>query len=249
MDEQAALWERQPWDTDASFARFHTYYLAQERPRSIDEAYRRHYAELRGLPMGHNQVTEKRAPGQWRRWARGQNGKGQPIPGAKSWEARAAAYDDHLAAQDRQRWEQRHRQLRELDWTVGTELRDLAAEILSHTPQFLKTTRRLVRGGEGHPDQIVTTVELDGAFLLKALKLASELQHQATEITPVQHHEHTVSGTVAQVNLTADEYAALRKQAEERARQFEEDLIGDDDDGRQNTRPEGHETDLPQGDA
>lgn len=226
MGEQAALWERQSWDTDASFACFQIWLLQDARPRSLDAAYREYVGRER-----YANGTLIRASDHARRWYQAKNGKGRPIEGAKTWEARAAAYDDHLAAQDRQRWEQRHRQLRELDWTVGTELRELAAEILSHTPQFLKTTRRLVRGGEGHPDQIVTTVELDGAFLLKALKLASELQHQATEITPVQHHEHTVSGAVAQVTMTADEYAALRKQAEERARQFEEDLIGDDDDG------------------
>lgn len=194
MGDALALWERQRWDTDASFARFHEYYLSQEQPRSIDDAYRHYYAAARGLQVGHKRVTQKRAPGQWRRWARGQNGKGKPIPGAKTWEERAAAYDNYLAELDRLKWQQRHRQLREQDWQAGTELRDLAAQILQHTPQFLKTTRRIIKGREGQPDQVVTTVELDGAFLLKTIKLASDLQRQATEITPPQKHEHSGPG-------------------------------------------------------
>ncbi len=226
MGDGQALWERQPWDSDASFACFQIWLLQDERPRSLDAAYRVYVGRER-----YANGTLIRASDHARRWYQAKNGKGEPIPNAKTWPERAAAYDDHLAEQDRLRWEQRHRQLRERDWTAGEELRELAAQMLQHTPQFLKTTRRLIRGRDGVPDREVVTVELDGAFLLRALKLASELQHQATEITPVQQHEHKVSGTVAQVNMTADEYAALRKRAEARARQFEADLLGDDDDG------------------
>lgn len=224
MAEERALWERQPWDTDASFACFQIWLLQDERPRSLDAAYRTYVGRER-----YANGTLIRASDHARRWYQAKNGKGQPIAGAKTWTERAAVYDDHLAKQDRLKWEQRHRELREQDWTAGTELRELAAEILQHTPQFLKTTRRLVRGGEGQPDQIVTTVELDGAFLLKTLKLASDLQHGATEITPVQKHEHKHSGAVARVELTSDEYAAMRKRAEDRAQQFEEDFLSDDD--------------------
>ncbi len=194
MGNAPHLWARQPWDSDASFARFHEYYLPQESPRSLNEAYRRYLADRRGPDKGQTKAREKEAPGGWRRWFRGQNGKGQPIPDAKTWEQRAAAYDDYLAEIDRAKWEQRHRDLREQDWQAGADLRALAGQILEQTPQFLTTKRRLIRGKDGAPDQLVTTVELDGAFMLKVIDLASKLQHQATEITPAQKHEHSGPG-------------------------------------------------------
>ena len=186
------LWERQPWDTAASFDRFHRFYLSQERPRALDEAYRDYLAERRGLQKGAKEVASKRAPGQWQRWFRAQDGGGQPIDGAKTWEQRAQAYDDHLAQLDRERWEARRRAVRERDWTAGEELRDLAAKVLAQAPQFVKTTRRLLRGHDGAPDREVITLGLDADALLKTLKLASELQRQAAEVPPPkqQHDVH-----------------------------------------------------------
>lgn len=181
------LWERQPWDTPASWEKFHTYYLAQAPPRSLNEAYRRYRTE-----QGQTQASPgaPEAPGSWRRWYRAQDGHGQPIPGAAPWNERAQAWDDHLAAQDRQRWDARRRDVRERDWDAGDALRDLAAQMLDQTPQFLKTTRRLVRGANGEPDREIITVALTADTLLRALKLASDLQRQAAEVLPpVQRHE------------------------------------------------------------
>lgn len=186
------LWERQPWDTAASFDRFHRFYLPQERPRALDEAYHDYLAERRGLQKGAKEVTSKRAPGQWQRWFRAQDGAGQPIDGAKSWEQRAQAYDDHLAELDRERWEARRRAVRERDWDAGEKLRDLAAQVLAQAPQFVKTTRRILRGHDGAPDREVITLGLDADALIKTLKLASDLQRQAAEIPPPkqQHDVH-----------------------------------------------------------
>ncbi len=184
------LWERQPWDTTASFDRFHRFYLPQERPRSLNEAYRRYRSE-KGQKEARPDATLE-APGSWRRWFRAQDGAGQPIDGAKTWEQRAQAYDDHLAQLDRERWEARRRAVRERDWTAGEELRDLAAKVLAQAPQFVKTTRRLLRGHDGAPDREVITLGLDADALLKTLKLASELQRQAAEVPPPkqQHDVH-----------------------------------------------------------
>lgn len=226
MGEGPKLWERQPWDSDASFACFQIWLLQDQRPRSLDAAYRVYVGRER-----YANGTLIRTSDHARRWYQAKDGKGRPIEGAATWEQRAAAWDDFQAELDRLKWQQRHRALREQDWTAGEDLRQLAAQIMSHAPQFLKTTRRLVKGHDGAPDQIVTTVELDGAFLLKTLKLASDLQHQATEVTPVQKHEHSGpdGGPIVTASLTADEYAQMRRKAEDRAQQFEEDLLRDDD--------------------
>jgi hypothetical protein len=185
------LWERQPWDSASSFAAFQVWLLQAERPRSLDAAYRVHVGR-----ESYASGTPLRASNAWRRWYQGRDPKGErrlrngrPVP---TWSDRAQAYDDHLAELDRQKWEQRRAEVRESDWLAGVELRDLAAQVLAQSPQFVKTARRLVKGGKGVPDREVITLALDGTFLLKAIGLASELQRQAAEvIPPTQRLEHT----------------------------------------------------------
>lgn len=90
------IWERQEFDTEASFNAFHKYYLSQEPPRSVDEAYRRWYANRHGAGTEQGRI----APGIWRGWAWP---KDNP-----SWGNRAQAFDDHLAALQRAKWEAEH---------------------------------------------------------------------------------------------------------------------------------------------
>jgi len=108
------------------------------------------------------------------------------------WQKRLAAYKDERDRHDQERWEARRRAVRERDWDAGEELRDLAAQVLAQAPQFVKTTRRLLRGHDGAPDREVITLGLDADALLKTLKLASELQRQAAEVPPPkqQHDVH-----------------------------------------------------------
>lgn len=216
------LWERQPWDTPTSFDRFQRYYLSQSPPRSLDEAYRRYRAEGPGLQTGDNPVAPRRAPGSWQRWARGQDGKGRPIPGAATWEARAVAWDDHQAELERQRWETRRREVREADYQAGQELRELVEKVLEQTPQFIKTTRRLVKGQGRQPDREVITLGINLEAAVKALKLASDLQRQAAELAPPTQ-EHRVTGSL--VSVVADDLAAAR----DMARRLEQELLEDDD--------------------
>lgn len=86
----AELWEEQPWDTPASFARFRAYYLPQPPPRSALEAYRRYQGAEKGRNWG-----GKSLPGRWEQWVRGHDRNNQPIPGAAGWQERAEAYDAH----------------------------------------------------------------------------------------------------------------------------------------------------------
>jgi hypothetical protein len=96
-----------------------------------------------------------------------------------AWQQRLAAYREERQKVDQAVWEQR----------------DLAAQVLAQTPQFVRTARRLVKGGKGVPDREVITLALDGAFLLKTLDLASALQRQAAEVLPAtQRHEHSGAG-------------------------------------------------------
>lgn len=93
MDEQQPEpWEMQSWDTTGSFRAFREFYLAQDAPRSVEEAYRRFRAR-----RGVIETQAIRAPGRWQFWSRGYDADGMPIPGALSWKQRAGAWDQHLA--------------------------------------------------------------------------------------------------------------------------------------------------------
>lgn len=97
--EAGEVWLRQPYDTQASYRAFFTYFLTQDPPRTLNEAYRR-YLRDKGPPSGQDRATfeakiaQKQAPGNWRRWYRGQRADGEAIEGAKTWAERADAYED-----------------------------------------------------------------------------------------------------------------------------------------------------------
>jgi hypothetical protein len=94
-DGRPPLWERQPWDTNASYAAFKDYYLPAEEPGRLINAYREYRRQ-----MGVKQVPIK-VPGTWSAWARGrQPTTGEPIPGAATWPERAAAFDAHVAHEE-----------------------------------------------------------------------------------------------------------------------------------------------------
>ena len=95
-EERRQPWERQDWETATAFARFQCFFLPQEQPRSVVEAYRR-YRRSKGATE--EQVARiKQVPGTWFRWAYAKDKDGNPIPGAQTWAERAQAYDDHMAA-------------------------------------------------------------------------------------------------------------------------------------------------------
>ncbi len=105
------LWEKQEWESHTAWQRFHTYYLGQSAPRSVDAAWRRWKREqLEKRYMGATQALQKaldklstqRANGTWRRWSQGRDKDGRrllttsgvPVP---TWAERAEAYDRHQA--------------------------------------------------------------------------------------------------------------------------------------------------------
>ena len=110
------------------------------------------------------------------------------------WQARVEAWDTAQQAAEQAEWAARRKQIREADWQAGEALRALAAQMLDQTPQFLKTTRRLVKGQHGAADREVITLALDQGTLFKAVELASKLQRQAAELVEVQRMEHTGQG-------------------------------------------------------
>jgi hypothetical protein len=113
------------------------------------------------------------------------------------WQERLAGYQAERARRERAVWEQRRAEVREADWQVSAELRELVRAALAQLPQFIKTTRTYVKGRDGEPDREIVTVQHDLPALLKALELASKLQRLAAEVPPpVFQHDVRVTQAV-----------------------------------------------------
>lgn len=94
-DGRPPLWERQPWDTNASYQAFKDYYLPAQEPGRLLKAYRE-YGREKGAKRASDSV-----PGNWSRWSRGRHPtSGEPMPGAATWAERAAAFDAHVAQEE-----------------------------------------------------------------------------------------------------------------------------------------------------
>lgn len=107
------------------------------------------------------------------------------------WVARAAAFDLQEDVKRADLWRERREKIRETDYQVADELRTLAASVLAAGPNFIRATRRRVKGEtrigkDGaeytEPDTILVTTALDGDLLIKLVDLASKLQRAAAGI-------------------------------------------------------------------
>jgi hypothetical protein len=134
------------------------------------------------------------------------------------WQARLTAFKAEQDTREQQRWEQRQREIREADWQTGTNLRTLAAQIFAQAPQFLKTSRKLIRGKTGEPDREVITLMLDVATAIRAIETGSKLQRLAAGM-PDSHTEITNPGQM----VTTSDLAAIRAEME----QWEREQYGD----------------------
>lgn len=176
------LWERQSWDTPASFAAFHDHYLPQMPPRSLLKAFNRRRRE-----QGRKGAS-KSLPGNWGRWSLGHNSKGKKIKGSIKWANRANAWDDHLANLDIDIWSARRQQVRDEDWIAGEELRDLYKQIINEAPNFVFKKEKFIKGTiskagkQLRPDQVIITLALDGHLMVKTLEVGSKLQRLAAEM-------------------------------------------------------------------
>lgn len=166
----AELWERQPWDTEVSYARFIEYYLPQENPRSLNEAYRLFKSQRSGKPVSPN----ARAPGYWAYWYRGDDSQGNARPGTVNWQQRAQAWDEMQAQRALKELEDRQEAKRET-------LRRLADAALE------KIGRVLI---DFDPGRVKDDVKL--SELVHAIKIVSEENRKAYMLDQVQEHRHEI---------------------------------------------------------
>lgn len=185
-EPDVAAWDLQPWDTGVSFDRFRKFFLAQEQPRSLVEAYRR-YRRWRGA--SEEEVRRIRAaPGTWKNWAYGHDARGRRIPNALTWAERARAYDVDAAAQrlraEEELWEERRNQLREADWKAGEALRARAERMLMGMLFRKEVNEQTGADGTTITQVIYEPTNWGERDIVAAFKLASDLQRRGAGEPP-----------------------------------------------------------------
>lgn len=109
------------------------------------------------------------------------------------WQERVEAAQAEAEAERRRIRLERQIKVDDEDWTLGSELRNLAHLILAEGPKYLKTTRRFIAGAKQtvvgadgktytvqvEPDREIITVALNAPVAIRAAKVASDMQREA----------------------------------------------------------------------
>lgn len=103
------------------------------------------------------------------------------------WVERVAAQKAIDDAEREALWAARRLEVQEQDWLMAGKLRDVAAKILDEAPLFVKQQRRLIKGEEGQPDQLLITMALNGQLAVQAAQAASKLSRLAAEMESERH--------------------------------------------------------------
>lgn len=172
--EPAPLWERQPWDTDMSYAAFRLYLGLPRGERSVLGAYRAHRpSAAQNLPKGKVLYP----PNTWWHWSRANRHNGEPIDGAVDWATRARAFDDDADAKDKALWEQRRQELRQREWDTASQLLDRANRMLTAV-----LFRRTVELEDGKQITYLEPTKWEESDIGRTLKLAFDLQRRAAAL-------------------------------------------------------------------
>lgn len=115
------------------------------------------------------------------------------------WVNRCLQWEMLLKIEDESLWKDRRDHVREEDWKHGDSLRQIAQRIIDAAPGFIKRTRKIVDEGKpqvvnlngeildpGRPREIVITVALSIADLVRIEKLSMQMQRMAAEMDQSQ---------------------------------------------------------------
>jgi hypothetical protein len=215
--EVGEVWLRQPYDTRASYQAFFDTFLAQDPPRTLNEAYRR-YLRQKGPQSGQDrasfedEVAHKQAPGNWRRWYRGQNASGEAIEGAKTWAERADAYDDDRRQKTLAELEERRLQAQVETADLGRLLRQKA----HNAARLLVAVEQRAGADAAGREIVVLEVKMSPHEISRMAEVGVALERLALgESTERQEHTGEVHFTPDLSRLSDDD---LRKLADIAAR-------------------------------
>lgn len=99
------------------------------------------------------------------------------------WVERVELWDRQEEARRRKEREARRLEIEEQDYTQAQALRELADKILAETPQFIRTSRRRIKGENGEPDTIIITMGIDAPTMVKLVETGSKLARLSAGMT------------------------------------------------------------------
>jgi hypothetical protein len=175
------LWERQPWDTDKSFAAFRAYLDMDRNRRSLGAVYRAELVKI-GKKTARDNGDPVQAPGYWWNWFHGRDPKGNRPAGSvyensRTWAERVQAWE---AEQDRlhdEEWAKRRQQIRDKEWELSQKLIERATHMLA-APVF----RREITSANGQAVTILEPTEWAEGDIARALDLAFKLGRRSSEL-------------------------------------------------------------------
>lgn len=151
-----------------------------------------------------------------------------------AWQERVAAQTELDNQADKLEIDQRRRDALEAEWVNAQALRDIAGRIFAESANFIKTTRRVVRGtprivdqagrviDPGTPEQVITTLGLDLGLAIKAAQTSSQLARLSLGLVQ-EKTAVDVAGSVAQaleVDYTNFDDSTLRRVLEKSGQLF-----------------------------
>lgn len=164
------LWGRMEGESAKAYASFLYFLKLPPRVRSIPNALRLADNLTKDQPLV--------GLGKWEKWS-----------STWEWIKRALAYDDHNAAEELEKWEERKRIARENDWQQANALRAIVDGALPSANQFFKRQVGQPQGGvptvvdaegriisQGVPAQVIITVAFDVVGMTTVLREASKIQ-------------------------------------------------------------------------
>lgn len=152
-------WDRRENETPKQYMAFTYYYKLPPADRSVAHAIVACY--------GPGSDTRSRRS-HWLKWAK-----------RNRWVDRSFDYDVHLEDLDRIEWEKRRREVKEMDFQQGMQLRTLGEKIIAEAENFIKETVTITARSDGGIDRtIVRSIDIQAA--LKLIELASKIQRLST---------------------------------------------------------------------
>lgn len=137
-DDASKDWDRQPWDTETSYAAFVECYLAQAPPRTIREAYMR-WQTKRGHKIARAPSGKVTIPTTFYNWVHardvyGQRPIGSAFETALTWVERAVSFDEDIYRKRLEAIRRKQSDLRDKEYDTGDVLLARALTMISVRP-------------------------------------------------------------------------------------------------------------------
>lgn len=146
IQQAPPLWERQEYDTKTGYEMFSLYYLPLPAPRTYLKAYENYLIAQNKYKAGKPPTS---VPGHWKNYIYAYDKYGNPAAGARNWQERALAWDDHKAAL-----------ARAADLEAAVKFRSSVQKTLNEAQDKIETAVKQAVLNPADPDQLARFVRV-----------------------------------------------------------------------------------------